>query len=319
MAEEIKKISAKERARRKRLSIQKKKEHLERVKAAQRAYYDKKRAEKELLQPKEEPVKEKPKPKKKEPKKRGPKKKRGRKPTIIKKKRGYAPKPPYIFKIISCRNGKQNKFIGKYRTIEEAYEKFNDLKMDDRRVIFPSIVANDESIRNAVDEYVIIQKSDAENSVLRNEYGKLVEQRSGVEGWIILDKYRYKKEETFWVWGYDNRSDRKTFTWIYRNVINAGLGSPLEFKRILTFKNKVVIKEDDGSLDIVFCKTESEAVRFYNQAQTWARREKNKQLIFIGDYSELGPKRRKIEDEIMLLTGWPRKKVQMKTCHYYKK
>ena len=39
--------------------------------------------------------------------------------------------PPFIYKIISCRNGTQNKFVGRYRTIEEAYDAFEELKRND--------------------------------------------------------------------------------------------------------------------------------------------------------------------------------------------
>ena len=58
------------------------------------------------------------------PKKRGPKKKRIRRKIVkIVKKR-----PVIDFKIVSTLNGKQNGYIGSYRTYNEAYNKIMELK-----------------------------------------------------------------------------------------------------------------------------------------------------------------------------------------------
>ena len=153
--------------------------------------------------------------------------------------------------------------------------------------------------------------------MLRNEYGKLVEQRTNIDGWIVLDKFRYQIEETFWVYGYDNRSDRKTFTWIYDNLLKNNIEYIYDYKRILIYKNKIVIKHDDGYIDLIFSKSPSDAIRFYNQLESWVKRDKIKQVLFIGDYSSISPKRKQLENEIMELTGWPRAKVQMKGTTKY--
>ena len=153
--------------------------------------------------------------------------------------------------------------------------------------------------------------------MLRNEYGKLVEQRTNIDGWIVLDKFRYQIEETFWVYGYDNRSDRKTFTWIYDNLLKNNIEYIYDYKRILIYKNKIVIKHDDGYIDLIFCKSPSDAISFYNQLESWVKRDKIKQVLFIGDYSSISPKRKQLENEIMELTGWPRAKVQMKGTTKY--
>lgn len=252
------------------------------------------------------------------PRKPGPKKKRRAKKNIVLKRPGKKKLPPYIFKIISCINGKQNKFIGKYRTSEEAYEVFNKLKNSDKNIIFPRNIKGDTHIKNSIDEYILIEKTDTKSNLLRNEYGKLVEQNLNKEGWIIIDKFRYEIEETFWVWGYSNR-DRKTFLWIYNNVLLSSISSVYDFKRILIYKNKIVIKDDNNKIDIIFCKSESDAVRFYNKLEEFIKKDKIKQVVFIGDYSELTPKRKILENELIELTGWTRKKVQMKTTTYYHK
>ena len=324
-------LSKKEIRRRKRLS--------ERLKKGRERYYKKLRKQKEKKLAKEKEKKEKEKEKKrlkreqekalkKQKKKVGRPKKSGPKINYYKRKKKLLAKqnrekktnrkPEFKYKIISCLNGIQKRFIGKYRTSEEAYEVFNKLKMEDKNIVFPTLLRGDEYLDNSIDEYLLIEKSDKENSMLRNEYGKLVEQKTNIDGWIVLDKFRYQIEETFWVYGYDNRSDRKTFSWIYENIITVGCDYKYDYKRILVYKNKIVVKHDDGNLDLIFCKDISDAIRFYNQLELWVKRDKIKQILFIGDYSSISPKRKQLENEIMELTGWPRAKVQMKGTTKYR-
>lgn len=252
------------------------------------------------------------------PKKRGPKKKRVRRKKIL-KQRGRKKLPPFNFKIISCKNGNQNKLIGKYRSLEDAYAEFNELKKKDSNVIFPVSANGVDKLKNSIDEYVLIEKCDKEASVFRNEYGKLVEHKTNQPGWAIIDKFRYYKEETFWVYGYSKSSERKTFIWIYYNLLIGDLETKYDHKQVLTYKNKVIFKSSEGYMDIIFCKTESDAIKFYNLLEKYIRKEKIKQVFFIGDFSAISKQRKKLEDEIMELTGWNRKRVQMKNTSYYTK
>ena len=279
---------------------------------------EKKAKEKARLKKEKARLKEKNKKPVGRPKKRGPKKKRKRKTEIIKKSPGRHALLPFNYKIISCRNGIQNKFIGKYRTIEDAYNVFNELKFNDKNIIFQSVITGDDKMKNSVDEYIIIEKTDSKPNVLRNEYGKLVEQNVNKDGWVVIDKFRYKREETFWVYGYNSKNDRKTFLWVYNNlVVNDSDG--FNFKRVFLYKNKLIIKDDIENIEMVLCKDVSDAVRMYNKIEEWVKIDKNKQILFLGDFSNIGDRRRKLEDELIKLTGWSKKKVQMKTTTYYQK
>lgn len=325
-----KEISRKEYRRRQRL----KKRSEERRKKGHARYIKKlkkecaKRKEKERLKKEKEREKQRlKKEKEKKKKKVGRPKKSGPKINFYKRKKKALAKlnkvkvsrklPPFTYKIVTCRNGKQRKLIGKYRTSEDAFEALEKLKIESEKVIFPLDVKGATYMEDSVDEYLLIEKSDGENIYMRNEFGKLIEQKSDLDGWRILDKYRYKIEEDFWIYGLDNRQERKTFQWIYENIITHGVDNPYVFKRILVFRNKIIIKYDNGSMDIIFCKNPYDAVRFYNLAETWIKKDKIKQVLFVGDYSEKSEKRRKIEDEIMSLTGWSRKKVNMNGTTYY--
>ena len=324
MEEKKKKIDGRkaafERRRRKGYEAYLKRKHKE---MAEQEREEKKRKEKERKKKEKERLKRLEEKKKRpvgRPKKRGPKKKRKKKIEKIPQKVGPKFQKPYSYKIISCRNGVQNKFIGRYRDIKEAYDVFNALKTQDHNVIFPSNITGIHQIENSVDEYILIEKNeDKTSTLLRNEYGKFVEQTTNKNGWIIIDKFRYKREEEFWVYGYNSKNDRKTFLWIYNNLVMSDLYDNLDFKRIFLYKNKIVIKNDANEIELVLCKDESDAVRFYNKTEEWIKRDKIKQVLFMGDYSSISDRRRKLEDELIALTGWTKKKVQMKNNTYYRK
>lgn len=284
----------------------------------------KKEKEREKKRKAKERAREKAKKKRKvgRPKKCGPKinfyKRRKKKLAKLNKVRVSRKLPPFIYKIISCRNGKQRKLIGKYRTSEDAFEMLEKLKKQNDNIVFPIEMTGENNLRIVLNEYILIEKSEDENLFMRNEYGKLIEQKTDIEGWRIIDKFQFKEEEAFSVFGFSSR-DRKTFTWIYENIIAININNPFVFKRILVFRNKVIIKHDNGLIDIIFCKHPNDAVRFYNLTEAWVKKDKIKQIIFLGDYSERSPKRRVLEDELMDYTGWSRKKINMNGTSYFNK
>lgn len=320
-------ISEKERERRRKISEYRKKVIAKKRKKALAEYNKKRKKEKEKrLREKEREKRRKKAEKEKEknkrpvgrPKKRGPKKKRIR-TKKIKKERGRKKLAPYTYKIISCKNGVQNKLIGKYRNIEDSYEAFNSLKEMDKNILFPMSISGSRLLKNSVDEYILIEKNGKESTVLRNEYGKFVEHSTNKEGWSIIDKFRYKKEETFWVFGYDNRSERKTARWIYDNMI---YGQESNFKLInfiMTYKNKLVIKYDGGELGLVICKSFEDSITLYNILEKLSKKDKLKCFVFIGDFSRISKQRKKLENELVEFTGWEKEKIQMPHTTYYAK
>ena len=307
-------ISEKERLRRERLA--------ERRREGYRAYIERKHKEMEERKEKKRLEKEEKKRKsvsKKRkvgrPKKRGPKKKRkyiSRKPKIDKRSLNI-----YDYKVVSCHNGRQNEYIGAYVKVEDAYGVVEQLLEDKKGIVFPARVQITDTIVNSRDEYLILEKNrygDKEAPLLRNEYGKLVKQETNSDTWIILDKFPYEVEETFWVYGYDPIRARKTFEWIYYNIIIGNIETSYDIKRVMLYKNKIIVKDDAGNLDIIFCKTMSDAIRFYNLLSDWVIQKKMKKHIFmLGNYSEIGDKRRSLEKELIEKTGWTIRKIQMST------
>jgi len=293
----------------------------ERREAGYRAYIERKHKEMAEREEKRRLEKEKKKkksvPKKRKvgrPKKRGPKKKRkyiSRKPKVDKRSLNI-----YDYKLVSCHNGKQNGYIGAYVNVEEAYEDVERLLKENKEITFPARVQIGETIEESKDEYLLLERNrhgDKEEPMLRNSFGKLVRQETNSDTWIVLDKFSYDVEETFWVYGYDPLRGRKTFDWIYHNIIIGNIETKFDIKRVMLYKNKIVIKDDAGNLDIVFCKTMSDAIRFYNLVNEWVTKRKVRQVMMLGNYSLIGDKRRGLEDELMKKTGWTKRKIQMVT------
>ena len=283
----------------------------------------KKEKEKERKRKARERAREKAKHKRKRgrPKKRGrPRKRRTSKIIAVEKKRPGRPKlPPYTCKIIACINGVQRKTIGKYRTLKEAYAVFRDMKRNPPEIIFPETVSGVRYRLVKKHEYLLIQQSDAEPTVLRNEYGKLVQQNLTIDGWIVVDKFPFEVEETFWVWGYHKRKERKTFLWVYENmVVNEDEADCM--KSIVIFHNKIVIRNDDTEeIRFVLCKTEGDAIKFYNLIEKRVRKDKllRKRIFFIGWCESDSPLGYKLREQIHDLTGWKDKKITMVSNTYY--
>ena len=247
------------------------------------------------------------------PKKRGPKKKRIRRKIVKIQK----PRPVIDFKIVSTLNGKQNSYIGSYQTYADAHQQLLELERLNNDVIFPRKFLNSGEINISKDEYLVLERNrhgNKSDNLLRNEFGKFVEHKiSNSQKWIIRDKIIRLIEETFWVYGHDPKLDRKTCMWIYENMLIGSIVNSYDIIRVLVYKNKILIKYDDKPMGMVMCKNKSDAIRLYNFISDRIREEKRKQIICIGACNIVCDARRELEQEIMNLTGWDKRKIQRST------
>lgn len=247
------------------------------------------------------------------PKKRGPKKKRIRRKII----KVHKPRPVIDYKIVSIINGKQNGYIGSFKTYADAYKKMEELQELNNKVVFPRKYINKETIYNIKEEYLMLEKNrfgDKKDGIIRNEFGKFVTNKIiNNTKWVIREKCVKISEETFWVYGYDPKLDRKTFTWIYQNLLLNQLENKYDIIRFFTYKNKVIIKYDDKPMKMIMCKNCSDAIRVYNLISDKIKESKIKQIIPIGSYNAISQSRRELEQELMDLTGWDKRKIQRST------
>lgn len=239
--------------------------------------------------------------------KRGRKKKRGPKKKLPEKE---IKRVTWDYKVVSCNNMRQNGFIGKFASSKAAYSCVEKLLKASKEVVFPKKIVKKNGIaEDYLGEYLILErrKSD-ETTLLRNEFGKLVEHKTNTENWVILDKFRYNTEETFWVYGYDPKYNRKTFMWVYENIVT-NIIHKYDIKRVFVYANKVIIKNDSSGMDLIICKSKSEAIRFYNMLESKTRQAGISQVFYGGAYGGSNKRTSALVKEICEYTGWDRDKV----------
>lgn len=190
-------------------------------------------------------------------------------------------------------------------------KEFNTMVEENKSVIFPVRFNNNKTeIIESSYEIMIIKardKTESRETKVMDEYGKFVNYATNDDDWIIYDRSPYYIEETFWVYGYHPRLQRKDFKWIYDNFISNNSNNKYLFKTVQLFKNKILV-ECNGKLDMVICKNKQDAIRMYNMIEEWCERDKMKYIGFMGDLSYSKYKSDWIT-KIQKLTNWTRKKI----------
>lgn len=148
---------------------------------------------------------------------------------------------------------------------------------------------------------------DSDVNKIRDEYGQYANYETVEDGWIVIDRANYNMEETFWVYGYHPKLQRKTFEWIFDNLIKKDSKNKYMFKSIQIYKNKLLI-DCNENLEMVICKNKNDCIRLYNQIEKWCMDNKIKYIAFMGDTAHSKYKTNWI-DRIQELTNWNRRKV----------
>lgn len=246
------------------------------------------------------------------------KKKRLKKKRRRKRKR----KPAYVFPVLRF-NYRVALFTNKVmlKWVSRTYKMYKsavtavDKLIGENKVEYPrKFILAHHKMSPAQYEYVILEKRcEDDSSLLENELGKFVEHRAEgqhiVEKWVVRGKFDVQFEEDFYVWGYDERRDRKTFRWIMENLVYPICNDDSDLCRLFTFRNKVIIRRDDNSFEIVTCKDSSEAVRLYETIESTAKKEGRDRVVCCGSMDEMSNRRIELEKEIAKKTGWTQRKI----------
>lgn len=247
-------------------------------------------------------------------KKRGRKKKRGpkkKKPIIQKTYVGL--KRPYH--IITTNNGVQLKDIYTSVSIDVALKKLKEFQAEyNKDVRFPVkyVSSRQEKTFTTADYRLVLIKKKEEGDTyvgkIKNDYGKFVDCVTDNENWIFIDQLPYMVEETFWVYGYNPKKQRKTYKFIFDELIHSNRNDKYHIKQIVVFRNKLVISSI-GKVDMVICKNHADSVRLYNELEYECEQKKMKYVTFSGD---IRPKTISFDiwyDKIKKLTNWTYRKI----------
>lgn len=162
-----------------------------------------------------------------------------------------------------------------------SYANFNKIKSENN-VLFEKKFINYYGIIPV--EYKIYVVKDYEESdkprLVRDKYGKLNYEKPIFGKWTILHDSSYKIEETFWVYGYNKRKDRKTVKDILGLLVK-GMANPKKTKQVVVVNNKLIIHVED-QFDMVICKCKKDAQRLHHTLANAAKANKIKNLYFMG-------------------------------------
>ena len=216
-----------------------------------------------------------------------------------------------LYHIILVNHDKMKEDLFWTDSVATVNKEFKTMVEENKSVIFPIKFNNNKTeIIESSYEIMIIKardKTESRETKVMDEYGKFVNYATNDDDWIIYDMSPYYIEETFWVYGYHPRLQRKDFKWIYDNFISNNSNNKYLFKTVQLFKNKILV-ECNGKLDMVICKNKQDAIRMYNMIEEWCERDKMKYVGFMGDLSYSRYKSDWIT-KIQKLTNWTRKKI----------
>lgn len=252
------------------------------------------------------------------------KKKRGRK-----KKRGPKKKKPIVqhvyvglkrpYHIITTSNGVQIKDIYTSVSASVALKKMKELQESyNNNVRFPvRFISNrgEKTFTHADYKFMLIKKKEGDDNFVgksKNEYGKYVDCITNNDKWVFIDELPYNIEETFWVYGYNPKRQRKTFQFIYDKLVLSDVNDKYHLRQIVVFKNKLLISSIE-KLDMVICKNHSDSVRLYNELSKECEKNKLKYVTFSGDIAMKTISFSIWYEKIKKLTNWTYRKINKNT------
>lgn len=214
----------------------------------------------------------------------------------------------------------QNKLLTSvFKTFYEssALKAFNKIIEENRKVKFPiEYSSRDHKLIPSKYELLLMKTKEypEENqSLLRNEFGKLIPNISNSEKMVIFKKEKYLFEESFWIYGLNPKSQRKDYNYILNKLIldelkNRGvIKHKFPVKTISIFKNKLIIEDDDGNFDMIMCKCMNDSTRLYTELKNDIT-SLNIKCVFFSGFAK-GVKRERLFEKIAEKTGWNKLKI----------
>lgn len=212
------------------------------------------------------------------------------------------------FRIILLRNNEEIKYFGSYPTPLKANKEFIRLiKENEKDVLFPMRYINTNKIKKVDYKLVILVRNGKGHDIVpvRDDFGNYIENNIiNNDEWSVYDMHPYNIEETFWVWGYHPKHQRKNALFIYENKIVPKATSKYDFINVVFFKNKLLFESYNG-MDMVICKNNDDCIRLYNLIESLSKKDKLKYIMFSGNVdTRKWTDQRVWVNKILKLTGW---------------
>lgn len=224
------------------------------------------------------------------------------------------------YTIIIAKNNKKVRSIGRSWWKIKAYQIYNDaIEKNREKTVFPRTVMTNRKnglheAQNLKYEILLVKKvnnGEKTDNSFRDKNGKFI--KNVITDWenhIIVEKNDWFVEEKFGVYGYHPVKDKKPYTFILENLLlnNEDVGE--EMRRIMVFKNKLIIQYLDD-FDFVTCYDNKQAKMLYDKLEKDITNLKKRYIVFMGETKSTNIQRwlDKFEEK----TGWKRKSLMHKT------
>ncbi len=172
------------------------------------------------------------------------------------------------YRIILTRNGEYKSTLHKCSTRETSFINFRKIIADNKSVLFEKKYINYKGIKPVT--YMIYIVKDREES---DTGGQIFE-------WTLLDSHPFKLEEEFSIYGFNNKTDRKTFTDVVKILMN-DINNHSIIKEIVVVHNKLLIYNED-SFDMIICKCKKDAQRLHHTLYYATQNMKLENRIYMG-------------------------------------
>jgi len=185
-----------------------------------------------------------------------------------------------LYRVILLKNGKYKKTLWRCQTRPTAFINFHRIKSEND-ILFPKRYINHKGIKEVDYKIAVVKNTEPgdEFRIIRNKFGKTVEEKP-LGDWTILTDMEYELEESFWVYGYNALTERKSIIDIM-GLLMYGMQDETLTKQIVVVKNKLLIYHGE-QFDLVICKCEEDCQRLNHALAKAANDNSIKSLYFMG-------------------------------------
>jgi len=213
-----------------------------------------------------------------------------------------------MYRTILVGNGEYRKTMHRCKTIQTAYQNFHRIKEENETVVFPKRFINDGAIKPVKYEIFLVKdiEEDDKHRFVRDELGRVYEEKAIFDYWTVINSNEYNIEEEFWLYGHSSNTDRKSIHDIARLVMNDAKDIKSS-RQVIVVHNKLVIHNEER-FDMVVCKNKKDCQRLHHMLSAEAKNFKLKGLVFMGTCSDANiPMLYEIIHEN---TGWAYRKIR---------
>jgi hypothetical protein len=204
-------------------------------------------------------------------------------------------------------NGKFKKFIHKCKTKKYSEKKYSELLDENKNILFPKKFIITKTIKDVNFEICLVRDwlENDSTTLVKDFLGRWVNREVFLDKYCLLKRKDFLIEETFYVFGFDPVSERKTIKTIIKLLVK-GINDESLTKNVIVLHNKLIIF-NEHQFDIVICKCEEDCLRLYDTLRNIAKKRVFRRLLFMGIASEMMVGR--LYEMMMDVTDWDYRKV----------